>query len=91
MAINFAKLLKEMGNNTSDLHLKTGQPPVYRINGELVKVNDEAVTKLSEGETPWRKAMSPHQAARAIVLAVSGEPGFEPVLEKLGLRKVNEQ
>jgi len=63
----------------------------FKVHFEEGERIDEAVTKLSEGETPWRKAMSPHQAARAIVLAVSGEPGFEPVLEKLGLRKVNEQ
>lgn len=46
MAIDFKKLLVDMANlKASDLHLKGGAVPMYRINGELFQANHPAVSK----------------------------------------------
>lgn len=51
----------------------------------------EMAEQLSDPSVSWRKPMSRHQAARAIVLAVLGEPGHGPILERLHLRKGEEK
>lgn len=51
---------------------------------------EELAERLSDPSISWRRPMSRHQAARAIVLAVLGAPGFEPVLKELKLRKEEE-
>jgi hypothetical protein len=48
---------------------------------------EEIAGRLSDPSVSWRKPMSRHQAAKAIVLAVLGAPGHEPILEHLQLRK----
>lgn len=46
MPVNFSQLLLDMvKNGASDLHLKAGAVPVYRINGELVPVNHPPLKK----------------------------------------------
>jgi twitching motility protein PilT len=43
--LTIQRLLAEMGKlNASDLHIKSGMPPVYRINGLLKTLNVEALT-----------------------------------------------
>ena len=45
MAITMRQLLEEMvQRNSTDLHLTTGAPPMYRIDGELVPTNYEIMT-----------------------------------------------
>ena len=39
-------LLREMVNHgASDLHVRVGVPPIYRINGELQKLSDSDLQK----------------------------------------------
>ncbi|MCX7766292.1 MAG: PilT/PilU family type 4a pilus ATPase [Candidatus Sumerlaeia bacterium] len=46
MPVNFSQLLLDMVKvNASDLHLKTGAVPVYRINGELIPVDHPPLKK----------------------------------------------
>jgi twitching motility protein PilT len=46
MAINFGQLLTNMEKiNASDLHIKSGCKPIYRINGKLVPINHPAISK----------------------------------------------
>ena len=46
MAVNFGQLLTNMKKiNASDLHIKSGSKPIYRINGELVPINHPLITK----------------------------------------------
>lgn len=41
MKFNIDELLKfAVENNASDVHLTVGVPPIFRINGQLVKIND---------------------------------------------------
>jgi hypothetical protein len=47
----------------------------------------EVAKRLSNPSISWRGSMSRHQAARAIVLAALGAPGFEPILKELKLRR----
>ncbi len=45
MAVSMRQLLEEMvQRNSTDLHLTTGAPPMYRIDGELVPTNYEIMT-----------------------------------------------
>lgn len=44
MGIKIENLLREMVDRAaSDLHIKIGIPPVYRVNGELVRIHDTRV------------------------------------------------
>ena len=46
MAVNFGQLLTGMKSvNASDLHIKAGSPPIYRINGQLAALNHPPITK----------------------------------------------
>jgi twitching motility protein PilT len=46
MAVNFSQLLLNMEKmNASDIHLKVGAPPVYRVYGELIPFDHPPVTK----------------------------------------------
>jgi len=46
MTVNFGQLLTNMKNvNASDLHIKSGSKPIYRINGKLVIVNHPVTTR----------------------------------------------
>ncbi len=38
-------LIRGVENNASDIHLKVGSPPLFRINGDIVKSNFDIVTK----------------------------------------------
>src|SRR4030042_338599 len=45
MPVTMKQLLEEMvQRNSTDLHLTTGAPPMYRIDGELVPTNYEIMT-----------------------------------------------
>ena len=42
--IKIEQLLREMVNHgASDLHVRVGVPPIYRINGELIRLFDMRV------------------------------------------------
>ncbi len=46
MAVNFGQLLTDMkALNASDLHLKSGCKPIYRINGQLVTAQHPPITR----------------------------------------------
>jgi twitching motility protein PilT len=46
MAVNFGQLLTNMDKvNASDLHIKAGCPPIYRVNGTLVTIKHPPITK----------------------------------------------
>jgi twitching motility protein PilT len=46
MPVNFTQLLMNMEKmNASDIHLKVGAPPVYRVYGELIPVDHPPLTK----------------------------------------------
>jgi len=46
MAVNFGQLLSNMKTvNASDLHIKSGCCPIYRINGKLTPINHPAIIK----------------------------------------------
>jgi len=45
MSVTMKQLLEEMvQRNSTDLHLTTGAPPMYRIDGDLVPTNYEIMT-----------------------------------------------
>jgi len=50
----------------------------------------EIAKELSSPRMAWQP-VSRHQAARAILLATLGEPGYETMLEQLQLRKEDTQ
>jgi len=46
MAVNFGQLLSNMKTiNASDLHIKSGASPVYRIMGKLTPINHPPISK----------------------------------------------
>ncbi len=46
MGANFSELLKQMETmGASDIHLKTGAVPIYRVNGQLVPIKHPPLTK----------------------------------------------
>ena len=50
MPVSMRQLLEEMvQRNSTDLHLTTGAPPMFRIDGELVPTNYEIMTPESIG------------------------------------------
>lgn len=67
---------------------KTGDPVIsFKMTPLADEKLEQLAKELSEPEHSWRKPMSRHQMARAIVLAVLGEPDFQPMLEKLNLKR----
>lgn len=69
---------------------KTGAVISFKIPEIANERLGDLATRLSDPNISWRKPMSRHQAARAIVLAVLGAPGHESILERLQLRKEEE-
>ena len=50
MAVNFGQLLSNMKTvGASDLHIKSGAPPVYRIMGKLTPINHPPISKEEVG------------------------------------------
>ena len=55
--LNLQALLKAMTDKgASDLHITTGSPPRIRIDGDLVRLQTEALTKMGMTEEQLRKA-----------------------------------
>ena len=64
MAIDIKKLLSDMpGNVASDLHLRVGMPPVYRIHGALTKAERQIVT-IDDMAEVLKRILTPQQVDR---------------------------
>ena len=57
-------LLVALNNRASDIHLKVGQPPLLRIDGELVPLKDNAELDASEIAKTAYQIMSERQRER---------------------------
>ena len=72
-------------HNASDLHLKVGEPPIFRINGELVRMKSPALTaEDTEGMlTPMMNERAKHE------LETRGYADFSQALEGAGRYRCN--
>jgi twitching motility protein PilT len=60
--LNFKAVLQEMINrNGSDLHLKVGRPPTFRVNGELEAMQDHPPLKPEDLKALAEQLMTPRQ------------------------------
>ncbi|HMD68911.1 MAG TPA: type IV pilus twitching motility protein PilT [Chitinivibrionales bacterium] len=84
--INIHSLLKTMfDNNASDLHIRVGTPPTFRVNGALYRAQMEPVT-FEELERMCTEIMRPEQKA---VFDKTNEFDFAMGLKGVGRFRIN--
>lgn len=83
---NLLELLRFMQEkNASDLHIRVGMPPIYRINGELVRVGTELVSQ-EDVQKMTSRILTPNQRE---IFEREYELDFALSVSKIGRFRVN--
>lgn len=65
MAMTVGELMQgAMDRNASDIHLKVGTPPVYRIDGDLVRIEDQSALTEDDLQEMLQVVASPSDIAK---------------------------
>ncbi|OYO86914.1 type IV pili twitching motility protein PilT, partial [Lachnotalea glycerini] len=84
--IKLDNLIKEaMGKGGSDIHLTTGRPPTFRVDGILVLFNDEKLTSLDIEEVVDEIVHGDQKT----ILQKTGEVDFAYSVAGIGRFRVN--